>query len=333
MSYFSAGQSSLFWDRYFDVLSINMFAVDPMFQGVVRGMRGNGTTASIVAATLAGVVVFMSPAQVFAQPTRESGDGEPNTLAKRRADESVALAQKHAEEYDVYANPDRKARLVLYARPVLRWTNPVPQETGDAPPEVYGGVFIWTLNKRPHVVASIFKWYSPYTHVDHELLSLSSGRVIADRDSETQWHPSSAGVSFKLIPEAPKPADSRRGRNLQIRTMARQFSGEKIDNQDSRTRLRLLAQPLYEFEGSETDVLGGALFAFAEGTDPEIVLLIEARKIGDEFRWHYAAGRLNHLRLRLYHRNQELWSQPFVPYAERIQRTGTYAYLRREAGD
>jgi hypothetical protein len=310
-----------------------MLAIDLMFQGVVRGMRRNGSTASIVAATLAGVVIFMSPARVFAQPTKETGESEPHALAKRRADEAVRIAQKHAEQYDVYSDPDRKTRLVLHARPVLRWTNPVPQETGGAPPEVYGGVFVWTLNKRPLVVASIFKWYSPYTHVDHELLSLSSGRVIADRDSETQWRPSSGGVSFKLIPKAPRPASSRRARDLQIRTMARQFSAEKIDDQDNRTRLRLLAQPLYEFEAEESGVLGGALLAFAEGTDPEMVLLIEARKSGDEFRWHYAAGRLNHLRLRLYHRTQELWSQPVVPYSESSQRTGTYSYLKQEAGD
>ncbi len=78
--------------------------------------------------------------------------------------------------------------------------------------------------------------------------------------------------------------------------------------------------------------MGGALVAFAEGTDPEVMLLIEARKSEDEFKWHFAAGRLNHLRMRLYHQEQEVWSVNFVPYATRIKRSGTYAQLRR-AGD
>ena len=49
--------------------------------------------------------------------------------------------------------------------------------------------------------------------------------------------------------------------------------------------LRLLTQPIYKYETADS---GGALFAFVEGTDPEVFLMIEARTVDAGSVWHYA---------------------------------------------
>jgi hypothetical protein len=63
-----------------------------------------------------------------------------------------------------------------------------------------------------------------------------------------------------------------------------------------REELRLLPKPIYRYElgqakSAHPDLIDGAAFAFAQGTDPEAVLLIEAVRRGDKPTWQYAFGR------------------------------------------
>ena len=52
--------------------------------------------------------------------------------------------------------------------------------------------------------------------------------------------------------------------------------------------LRLLTQPLYRYQDETAGILHGALFAFVEANDPEVLLLLEA--VGSnvkEPQWRY----------------------------------------------
>ena len=78
-----------------------------------------------------------------------------------------------------------------------------------------------------------------------------------------------------------------------MRELTRDFSAS-IGRKVYRHELRLLTQPLYRYEHKEGQVLDGALFAFAEGTDPELLLLVEARQRKDQpAEWQYAPARMN----------------------------------------
>ena len=44
--------------------------------------------------------------------------------------------------------------------------------------------------------------------------------------------------------------------------------------------MRLLAHPIYHYENTKGDLIDGGLFAFVQGTDPEVFLLVEARRPG-----------------------------------------------------
>ena len=65
-----------------------------------------------------------------------------------------------------------------------------------------------------------------------------------------------------------------------MRSLAREFNGRSLSDQGQAWELRLLPQPLYRYESTDPDVLDGALFTLVSsaGTDPEIILLLEARK-------------------------------------------------------
>jgi hypothetical protein len=123
------------------------------------------------------------------------------------------------------------------------------------------------------------------------------------------------------------PAATARQRLTQMRELAGKFTAEKTTRQDETRDLRLLARPLYRYEpasgeASEPagDLLDGALFAFVEATDPEIFLWIEARDAGGKPEWHFAAVRMNSIRLALSFDGKPAWEVETLPWRDALNR-------------
>ena len=58
------------------------------------------------------------------------------------------------------------------------------------------------------------------------------------------------------------------------------------------------------------------MFAFVEGTDPEVFLSIEVRAGEKGPAWHYALARMNSVELRVVHGGREVWSVPVIPWSQ-----------------
>jgi hypothetical protein len=104
-----------------------------------------------------------------------------------------------------------------------------------------------------------------------------------------------------------------------MKAIARNFSStflRMVDRDEkSRIELRLLPQPLYRYErdvtaDDKTGLLDGALFAFAQGTDPQSLLLLEARRNGSKSEWMFAFARSASGALDARYRGQVVWSVP-----------------------
>jgi hypothetical protein len=231
----------------------------------------------------------------------------PGRYADSRAERLLTLHVGEAATYSIYRDAARTQRLELKREPIYRWSNPtrVGGQEGD--------VFVWTYRGRPEVVASIFshpREGRQERRLCHELHSLSESVLVVDRDSPNRWEPQAAGVELKPVPDAPAPADSPVQRGVQIRAMARDFSGRSLSDAGQAWELRLLPKPLYRYESTDPDVIDGAVFALVSsaGTDPEIILLIEARKTPQVARWTYGAARFSDMSLWLKHKDHEVWS-------------------------
>jgi len=247
------------------------------------------------------LVLVVSSAFAQAQPP----PGE-NTEAAR-ATEAAAIAKKTAEAYKVTTGEAGRNALQLEPKSLLKWSNP-------AGGSFHGSVFIWTAKGRPEVVASIYKKYLPLPlHLGVEFHSLTDGPATAERDGHAEWSPARGGVEFRPVPGAPAPADTPARRLRQMRAMALEFSSTKTDRKALTRPLRLLTQPVYHYESTDP---GGALFAFVEGTDPEVFLLIEARAGESGPAWHYALARMNSVEFRVSHRGREVWSVPVIPWTQ-----------------
>jgi hypothetical protein len=226
--------------------------------------------------------------------------------SRSRGERLLTIHTEDAASYSIYRDAARTQKLELKREPIYRWSNPtrVGGQEGD--------VFLWTYRGRPEVVASIFS--HPHEKdqrcVCHELHSLSEAVLVVDRESPNRWEPKAPGVELKPVPGAPVPSPSTAQRALQIRALARDFSGRSLSDAGQAWELRLLPKPLHRYESTDPEVIDGAVFALVSsaGTDPEIILILEARKTPGGSRWVFGAARFSDMSLWLKHKDEEIWS-------------------------
>lgn len=270
-------------------------------------------------------------------PSVSSADdegGRDQLVTKQRADASIRVAEVFAAQYEFRDAENGATKLAYVDEPLLRWTNPVPQSAGQELPEVYGGVFLWTRDGRPSAAASIFRWYHPWQHVNLEMMLLDERPVVQTLDGVDVWQPKRSDVTYAPIPDAGEPARAKGTRLLQMRQLVRGFTVTKADADDNRTELRLLPQPLYRYEIAKpetAEVFDGALFVFAHGTDPELLVMVEAhRDSGGTTSWRFAGVRSNHLNMWMTYRDREIWRvQRIAPYSVVLDPTEPYCQLKR----
>ncbi len=265
---------------------------------------------------------------LFSVPLHAQENDDSN-IAGQRADITSRLGRESASAYTVYRDGHHDDRFDLHPAEIFRFTNPVAQESGAKPQEIYGSLAVWTQKGRPEVVFSILNIYSPDEFVVHELTSLSTRRVVAERNGSPDWSPNRAGIEAMSPLDAGAPAATPRGRLVQMRALARQFTASKTDGSDRTTELRLISQPIFRYDSSDPEIADGALFAFADGTDPEVLLMLEARHGDRGDAWHYAAARLNILKLTLHHQQQIVWEAPYLSRTEWSNREEPYVLLRQ----
>jgi hypothetical protein len=228
------------------------------------------------------------------------GSAEKGETAERNAANRLKEMKRSAGRYRIEIDDGRAMPLTLVKEPALRWTNPL-RITFD------GAVFLWVANGRPEVAASFYrKQERGRLREDHEFQSLAAVPLTASYEGRVIWTPQEVGVTLAPIPGAPKPAATPSARLRQMRALALEFRAETKDN-TATTPLRLLTQPLYRYEANRADLADGALFAFVFATDPEVLLLIEARLAGDALAWHYGLARMSGRTLQAWHKDRNIW--------------------------
>jgi hypothetical protein len=195
------------------------------------------------------------------------------------------------------------ARAERIAEPIYRF---------DDPARSFSDGTLWAFGKsgRPAALLCLslekadrggLKWI-------HELTSLSTGPIAASSRHGSGpwiWNPKEAGVALAPIPGSPAPADDEAKRFRQLRDLARRFkASESLDparnDPSDRYELRLLPQPVHRYADSASGLIDGAVFLLAYGRNPEIALLIEARREGaGESSWRYGLARIGAARLRV----------------------------------
>jgi hypothetical protein len=246
--------------------------------------------------TLAFVAVYAVSAQEKPTPDEKA--------------ESVLLldqALAHMQRMELReADSDRAVELV--GRSLLNY--------GDSARANQNGT-VWAFGKegRPAAILELYQGtqaMAPWIHA----VSLTGDHLIVMRtQTGTDWRPEKTQIKPVPFDKAPAPEDRETRRLRQVKELARCFSAHEYwDPDNSRFELRLLEQPVLRYQNAKEGIHDGAVFLLAHGTNPEVILLIEA--LGEKFdaaRWHYSLARLGSAELHVEIDGREVWKQDRTP--------------------
>jgi len=168
----------------------------------------------------------------------------------------------------------------LIETPILRYSDGT-RDSQDS------SLWIWSAGGRPAALLAVELYPKPPRGPRwlFEIASLSTERIAARHTTDLKWNATEPGLVFqKLVgtdPAAEKPAR----RLTQIKDLHRRFSAHEQTVTEGRIELRPLSSPLLRYADREEGVLDGAILAFANGTNPEVLVVLEARENGT---WQYA---------------------------------------------
>jgi len=175
--------------------------------------------------------------------------------------------------------------------------------------EYHGAVFAWMERDRPSMIATIFSF--PMSDgkqrlVVHEFASFAEADLAVAGPGGIVWKPPRL-TALTRVPDASTPPTSASLLRLHCRRLAADFSAS-LNRRGERWDLRLLPTPLIEYQQPLSEIMGGGLFGFVGySTDPEILLLLEARQSVDGPSWYFHPVRFSDKSLYLHYRNNPIW--------------------------
>jgi hypothetical protein len=185
-----------------------------------------------------------------------------------------------------------KDALAPAATPLLRYSDPTRGMKVEVKSNFLLDAGVWRLGAagRPTALVTIEIYHAPdKTRIlSFEFLSLTDEKFSLKHKTEpVKWDATASGLELKDLPDAPKPAATVAARLTQMRQLARRFSATETYEKET-VECRLITQPIDRYESKEQKITDGAIFALANGTNPEIGIVLEVH--GD--RWRYGVLRL-----------------------------------------
>jgi hypothetical protein len=219
-----------------------------------------------------------------------AASAEDDAEAKRR----LEVMQATVEALEAKSSDLKPKTLAAAPKPLLRYNDPT---RGGVKEEANNNFLldagVWRLGAegRPTALVTL----EIYRHPDgkhilsYEFLSLTEKPFsLKHKTEEVRWDATASGLELKPLSDAPKPAGTAAARLTQMRQLARRFSATETYNKDT-VECRLIAQPIDRYQSEADKITDGAIFTLANGTNPEIGILLEC----DADRWVYGILRLS----------------------------------------
>ena len=251
---------------------------------------------SFAATVLLGVGIAAAHAR---EPGQEKVDEERARLAR---------CLKHMQQCDARLAKDAEGQVEMVDRPVLMF--------GDsARANQNGSVWVFGKKGRPLAFIELYKGTERTDRWVHAATLTGKDLIVMKTPLSGQWKPEKLQIEPAPIADAPAPEAKETQQLRQARELARRFTAHEFwDPDNSRSELRLLAQPVHRYSDEQQELRDGAAFMIAHGTNPEVILLIEA--IGKDLktaRWHYSLARLGSAEMHVELDGKEVWKCSRAP--------------------
>jgi hypothetical protein len=264
------------------------------------------------------IIVFATAIDAFADEKVE-----------RRRAEFLVQMRTLAEQTQVrYADSQGEPELVK--SPVFRYDDQ-PRRFIDAT------MWVWTDGGRP--VA--FEKIEAMIHRDTEeaqwgycFASVSEDKLAISWSETRNFRSKEAGIDFQPLEGAPEVFEKESQRKRQARDLAKGFAARVvIDPKNNTTQeMRLLTTPIFEYTDEKTKEYAGSVFALStNGTNPDLLVLLEPREAGGKVSWHIGPARMTSGGVTLSFRDKKVWDCPFVSPREAPFATWTFFQIPRNA--
>ncbi len=209
---------------------------------------------------------------------------EADDLTDEQRTEQLVNMKKVASMIDLLADGKKSDSVVkLQDKPVLRYRD-------DTRKGQESSLWIWSNGGRPSAILAI-EFYPDYRKVPswlYEIASLSTAPIGAKNKLGLNWAAKKPGLELQTIKDSKTPAAKAPQRLTQMRDLRGRFAAHESAVIEGRIELRPMPTPLFRYTDSEAGVMDGAIFAFANGTNPEVLLVLEAHATkGGEPEWRY----------------------------------------------
>jgi len=190
------------------------------------------------------------------------------------------------------ANLKSKAASKVASKPLLRYSDPT-RDGADRADSFLLDAGVWRLGTEGRPTAliciEIYQSADKSRSLSYEFTSLTEAKFsLKHKTKDIRWDPRVSGLNLKELPDAPKPAATAAARLTQMRQQSRRFAAKERLKDDT-VECRLIAQPIDRYQSEAEKIDDGAIFALANGTNPEIGIVFES----DGKIWRYGTLRLS----------------------------------------
>ncbi len=243
-------------------------------------------------------------------------------VAKRSRDELQVCLDHVAPMKLQYA--ETGAVIERVPNPVLRFGAPM---FGNH----HGALWVWGKRGRPVAVLEMCQQMKDgFWH--HGCHCTANAPIKLTVPTGQVWTPKSNSLSFKPLPGAPVPAETPAARMRQMKAFVQKVTAHQLwtwpTGDGSRHELRMLPTPVHRYDDADQQVIDGALFIVAQGTNPEATLFLEAVQRTDEAKpiWQFAVGQSSLAENVVFFEDEEIYHGQ--PVNDEEARIGTSTYWR-----
>ncbi len=224
--------------------------------------------------------------------------------------ESSALreARDHMHEFTVTSSAkEHDPTIELLPNPLLTYDDATRNNEA-------GTLWAWGKAGRPVAFLELYRnvgkdqpWVHAFTLTSPELIQLTG-------PTERRWTPQSSHFALRDFPDSPDVGDKPAVRLRQMKEISRRFEAHEFwDPNNSRFEMRLLVQPVHRYQDESIKLTDGAVFVLAHGTNPEVLIQIEAHADEQPPHWRYSLVRLGSAELHVSIDGKEVWKQDRTP--------------------
>ena len=257
-------------------------------------------------------IPFLGVTSVVADEQR-TNSGETVEAHWLKVSESIA----EGFVFEPMSNDDPAKRFRKHEHPIFRHVQPARGND-------IGSVYLWlTEDKCPAVICTVFAWSDSETSraVCFEAHSLTVTPLQLTSSDKRLWTSPTPGIEWKTLPHEVLPAVDDRRRKIQARHLSRQLTASTTSPENQRTELRLVDKPIYEYSSTSAAISYGAVFALCDGTDTELVFMLEEitsspTSAEQKPSWRYALVPFTDYKVEVEYNKERVWESPPVKYGE-----------------